>query len=176
MDLIVKSRIEPASLTSSIRGVLVSIDRNQPISSISTMDQFMRDSVGSRRVTFILLGVFSALALVLAGIGIYGVISYSVAQRTQEIGIRMALGAGREDVMMMILLQGARIASAGLIIGMAAAFGLTRYLENLLFSVSPVRSRHVRHGRPCPRRSRPARLLHSRSPRLASRPDDRIAV
>jgi putative ABC transport system permease protein len=137
MDLIVKSRIEPASLTSSIRSVLKSIDRNQPISSISTMDQLLRDSVGSRRVTLILLGIFSALALVLAGIGIYGVISYSVAQRTQEIGIRMALGARREDVMRMILLQGARIAATGLAAGMTAAFVLTRYLEKLLFSVSP---------------------------------------
>jgi putative ABC transport system permease protein len=137
MDLIVKSRIEKASLTSSIRSVLKSIDRNQPISSISTMDQLLRDSVGSRRVTLILLGIFSALALVLAGIGIYGVISYSVAQRTQEIGIRMALGARREDVMRMILLQGARIAATGLAAGMTAAFVLTRYLEKLLFSVSP---------------------------------------
>jgi putative ABC transport system permease protein len=137
MDLVVKSHIKSSSLTSSIRSVLASIDRNQPISSISTMDQLVQDSVGSRRVTLILLGLFSALALVLAGIGIYGIISYSVAQRTQEIGIRMALGAGREDVMKMILLQGARIASTGLIIGMLAAFGLTRYLEKLLFSVSP---------------------------------------
>ena len=137
MDLIVKSRIEVASLTSSIRSVLTSIDRNQPISSINTMDQLVQDSVGSRRVTLILLGLFSALALVLAGIGIYGVVAYSVAQRTQEIGIRMALGASRDDVMKMILLQGARIASTGMIIGMLAAFALTRYLEKLLFSVSP---------------------------------------
>jgi putative ABC transport system permease protein len=137
MDLIVKSRVDTASLTSSIRGVLNSIDRNQPISSISTMDQLVRDSVGSRRVTLILLGLFSALALVLAGIGIYGVIAYSVAQRTHEIGIRMALGAGRNDVLKMILLQGARIALTGLTIGMLAAGALTRYLEKLLFSVSP---------------------------------------
>jgi len=137
MDLIVKSRIEPASLTSSIRGVLASIDRDQPISSISTMDQLVQQSVGSRRVTLVLLGLFSGLALLLSGIGIYGVISYSVAQRTREIGIRMALGAGQEEVMKMILLQGARIAAAGLIIGMLAAFGLTRYLATLLFSVSP---------------------------------------
>ena len=137
MDLLVKSRLDPASLTSSIRGVLAGIDRNQPISSVSTMDQLVRESVGNRRVTLILLGLFSALALVMAGIGIYGVISYSVAQRTQEIGIRMALGAGRHDVMKMVLLQGARIASTGLIIGIVAAIGLTRYLEKLLFSVSP---------------------------------------
>jgi putative ABC transport system permease protein len=137
MDLIVKSRVEPAALTSSVRGLLASIDRNQPLSSIATMDQLVQDSVGSRRVTLILLGLFSTLALVLAGIGIYGVISYSVAQRTQEIGIRMALGARREDVVKMILLQGARIAAAGVVIGMLAAIGLTRYLEKLLFAVSP---------------------------------------
>jgi predicted permease len=137
MDLLVKSRIDPAALTSSIRAVVSSIDRNQPISSVSTMDQLVQESVGNRRVTLILLGLFSGLALVLAGIGIYGVISYSVAQRTQEIGIRIALGAGRADVLKMILLQGARIAGAGLAIGIVAAFGLTRYLENLLFSVSP---------------------------------------
>jgi putative ABC transport system permease protein len=136
MDLMVRSRIEPTSLASSIRGVLASIDRDQPISSISTMDELVQKSVGSRRVTLVLLGLFSGLALLLSGIGIYGVISYSVAQRTREIGIRMALGAGEEDVMKMILLQGARIATAGLIIGMAAAFGLTRYLATLLFSVS----------------------------------------
>ena len=137
MDLVVRSRIHPAALTSSIRAVVASIDRDQPISAIRTMDELVQESVGSRRVTLILLGAFSALALVLAGIGIYGVISYSVAQRTQEIGIRMALGAGRQDVIRMILLQGARIASAGLVIGMLTAFGLTRYLEKLLFSVSP---------------------------------------
>lgn len=135
--LIVRSRIDTAALTSSIRAVVSSIDPNQPISSIATMDQLVQESVGSRRVTLVLLCLFSALALVLAGIGIYGVLSYSVAQRTQEIGIRMALGARREDVMKMILLQGARIAAAGLVIGMLAAFALTRYLEKLLFSVSP---------------------------------------
>ena len=137
MDLIVKSRVAPTALTSSIRAVLASIDRNQPISSVATMDQLVQDSVGSRRVTLILLGLFSTLAIMLAGIGIYGVMSYSVAQRTQEIGIRIALGARREDVVKMVLLQGARIAVAGVVIGMLAAFGLTRYLEKLLFAVSP---------------------------------------
>jgi putative ABC transport system permease protein len=137
MDLMVQSRIHPAALASSIRAVVASIDPNQPIADINTMDELVQRSVGSRRVILILLGAFSALALVLTGIGIYGVISYSVAQRTKEIGIRMALGAGHQDVIRMILLQGARIASAGLIIGILAAFGLTRYLATLLFSVSP---------------------------------------
>jgi putative ABC transport system permease protein len=137
MALVVRSRLEPASLTSSIRAVVGSIDRNQPITEITTMDQLVQDSVGSRRVTLILLGLFSALALVLAGVGIYGVISYSVAQRTQEIGIRVALGASRGDVMKMVLLQGVRIAGVGVAIGTLAAFVLTRYLEGLLFRVSP---------------------------------------
>jgi putative ABC transport system permease protein len=137
MDLMVRSRINPTALASSIRAVVASIDRNQPIAGINTMDELVQRSVGSRRVTLILLGAFSALALFLAGIGIYGVISYSVAQRTKEIGIRMALGADHQDVIRMILLQGARIASAGLIIGILAAFGLTRYLATLLFLVSP---------------------------------------
>jgi putative ABC transport system permease protein len=137
MELMVRSHVDSAALISSIRAVVAAIDRNQPISETNTMDELVQQSVGSRRVTLIMLGAFSVLALVLAGIGIYGVISYSVAQRTKEIGIRVALGAGRQDVVRMILLQGARIASAGLIIGMAAAFGLTRYLQKLLFSVSP---------------------------------------
>jgi putative ABC transport system permease protein len=137
MDLMVRSHINRTALTSSIRAVVASIDPNQPIAGINTMDELVQQSIGSRRVTLILLGTFSALALVLAGIGIYGVISYSVAQRTKEIGIRMAVGASRQDVIRMILLQGARIASVGLIIGILAALGLTRYLATLLFSVSP---------------------------------------
>jgi putative ABC transport system permease protein len=100
------------------------------------MQQLVRDSVSTRRITLILLGLFSALALVLAAIGIYGVISYSVAQRTHEIGIRMALGADRAGVLRMILAQGMKIAGAGVVIGLAASFGLTRWMAKLLFSVS----------------------------------------
>jgi len=136
MYLMVKSRIDPAALTSSIRGVIASIDKDQPIFNIATMQQLVRDSVSTRRITLILLGLFSALALVLAAIGIYGVISYSVAQRTHEIGIRMALGADRTEVLRMILAQGMKIAGAGVVIGLAASFGLTRWMAKLLFSVS----------------------------------------
>ncbi len=136
MNLVVKSRIDPAALTSAIRGAVASIDKNQPIFAISTMNQLVSDSVGTRRITLVLLGLFSALALVLAAIGIYGVISYSVAQRTHEIGIRMALGAQHKDVLRMILRQGVKIAVAGVAIGVVVSLGLTQLMSSLLFSVS----------------------------------------
>jgi len=136
MNLIVKSAADPGALTSAIRGAIASIDKDQPIFAIATMQQLVNDSVSTRRVTLILLGLFSGLALVLAAIGIYGVISYSVAQRTHEIGIRMALGADRSGVLRMILAQGVKIAAVGVVIGMAASLGLTRLMVKLLFDVS----------------------------------------
>jgi putative ABC transport system permease protein len=138
MRLIVKSALDPGALASTIRGTVAEIDKDQPVFGISTMRQLIVDSISMRRITLILLGCFSVLALVLAAIGIYGVISYSVAQRTHEIGIRMALGAQKIDVLRLILAQGAKIAGAGVAIGLAASFGLTRLLANLLFSVSAV--------------------------------------
>ncbi|MFZ0333970.1 MAG: ABC transporter permease [Candidatus Acidiferrales bacterium] len=136
MDLVVKSRLDKAALTSEIRGAIASIDKDEPIFAISMMNQLRTDSVSTQRLTLVLLGLFSALALVLAAIGIYGVISYSVAQRTHEIGIRMALGAQHQDVLRMVLGQGGKIALAGVAIGIVAAFGLTRLMASLLFSVS----------------------------------------
>ncbi len=136
MYLVVKSAMDPGALTSAIRAAVRESDKDQAIFGISTMDQLIVNSVSTRRITLILLGLFSTLALVLAAIGIYGVISYSVAQRTHEIGIRMALGAQKADVLRMVLAQGARIAGAGVVIGLAASLGLTRLLANLLFSVS----------------------------------------
>ncbi len=136
MNLVVKSGVDPTAMTSAIRGVVASIDKDEPIFDISTMDEVVNNSVSTRRITLILLGMFSALALILASIGIYGVISYSVAQRTHEIGIRMALGAHPGDVLRMVLGQGGRIALVGIAIGVVAAFGLTRLMASLLFSVS----------------------------------------
>jgi putative ABC transport system permease protein len=103
-----------------------------------TMQQVVNASVSTRRITLILLGLFSGLALALAGIGIYGVISYSVAQRAREIGIRMALGATHGDVLRLVLSQGGKIAAVGIAIGTAASLGLTRLMTKLLYSVSAV--------------------------------------
>ena len=136
MHLIVKSKIDSAALTSSIRSAVASIDKDQPIFDISTMNDLVTQSVATRRTTLILLGLFSGLALILATIGIYGVISYSVAERTREIGIRMALGAQPGQVMRAVMKQGAKIAFAGAAIGLAAAVVLAQLMSKLLFSVS----------------------------------------
>jgi putative ABC transport system permease protein len=136
MSLVVRSAVDPASLTSSIRAAVAAIDKDQPLFDIHTMQQLVDDSISTRRLTLVLLGIFSALALILAAIGIYGVMAYSVALRTQEIGIRMALGAQQKDVLRLVLGQGARIAFFGVAIGLATAAALARLLSSLLFSVS----------------------------------------
>ncbi|MGB2589855.1 MAG: ABC transporter permease [Candidatus Acidiferrum sp.] len=135
MDLLVRSSVDAAALTSAIRGEIASIDKDQPIFAISTMSQLMDDSVSTRRFTLILLGLFSGLALVLAAIGIYGVISYTVAQRTRDIGIRMALGATQRDVLRDVLGFGVRLTCIGMILGLLGAFAATRVLASLLYGV-----------------------------------------
>jgi predicted permease len=136
MELLVKSGGDPAALTTAVREIVASIDKDQPIFAIASMNQLMSDWTSTRRITLVLLGMFSGLALILAAIGIYGVISYTVALRTQEIGIRIALGAQKRDVLGMVMKQGAQLAFTGVAIGVIAALGLTRLLSSLLFSVS----------------------------------------
>src|SRR5580658_5836220 len=138
MSLLVKSGQDVTALVSAIRSIVASIDEEQPIFRIATMQEVVNASVSTRRITLILLGLFSGLALVLAGIGIYGVVSYSVTQREREIGIRMALGAQRGDVLRLVLAQGGKISAAGIVLGSAASLGLTRLIAKLLYSVSVV--------------------------------------
>jgi putative ABC transport system permease protein len=135
MNLLVKSSVDPVALTSAIRSAIASVDKDQPIFAISTMNELVSDSVSTRTFTLILLGLFSGIALVLAAIGIYGVISYSVAQRTRDIGIRIALGASRMDVLRDILGVGVRLTCIGMAFGLAGAFAVTRVLSSLLYGV-----------------------------------------
>ncbi len=106
------------------------------IYSVQTMDEVLTGSLAARRLSMILLGIFAALALILSCVGIYGVISHVVGQRTHEIGVRMALGAQRRDVMRLVLGEGARMALMGVAAGVAAAWGLTRLMEDELFGVT----------------------------------------
>jgi putative ABC transport system permease protein len=128
---------DPLTLAPAIRKAIAEIDRTQPIFGVMTLEQALADSIAPRRFNMLLLGVFAASALLLALIGIYGVIAYAVAQRTHEIGVRMALGAQRREVMRMVVRQGMAIASAGILLGIAAALALTRVLASLLYEVTP---------------------------------------
>ncbi len=128
---------DPLLVASSIRGVLKQIDKNIPMARVMTMEDTVSNSIAQPRLETILLGLFGALALILASVGIYGVLAYSVSQRTSEIGIRMALGASRSSVLNMVLSQGLRLAGIGMAIGFILALALTRLMTSILFSVSP---------------------------------------
>jgi putative ABC transport system permease protein len=137
MGFVIKAKSDALSLTSAVRKELASIDRAQPVYAIEPMTNLLSTSVAQRRFIMLLLGSLSAIALTLAMVGVYGVISFSVSERTQEIGIRMALGAQAADVLKMVLGQGMSVTLIGIAIGLGAAFGLTRLLASLLFQVSP---------------------------------------
>jgi len=136
INLIVRTSSDPASLTSAVVARIHSLDPGLAVAKIHTMDQEMASSVAAPKFNTFVLGLFAFLALFLAAIGIYGVLAYAVAQQSHEIGIRMALGAQRRDVMRLILVRGARLALAGLAIGTLAAFGLTRLMASLLYGIS----------------------------------------
>ncbi len=135
--LAVRTEGDPRRFIHTIRSQVLAMDRDQPISDVRTMEEVLEASMGQRRLTMALLGLFAGVALVLAVVGIYGVIAYSVALRTQELGIRRALGAGYGDILRLVLGQALGLALAGVILGIGGAFALTRVMTGLLFHVSP---------------------------------------
>ena len=136
MNVLVRASGDPKALLGSIQQKIFEVDRDQPVYQVQTMEELVSISVGARRVAMTLLMVFGGLAMVLAFIGIYGVMSYGVTQRTNEIGIRMALGAGRRDVVRLILQNGMTVTAIGVAVGLAAALAATRLMSSLLFGVS----------------------------------------
>jgi predicted permease len=135
-DLIVRASVPPLTLTTAITNKVHEIEPDQPVSNVRTMSQVLGEEFGQRQTGTILLGFFAGLAMLLAAIGLYGVLSYYVSQRIPEFGVRMALGAQSRDILFLVLRRGMGLASAGLVIGGVASFVLTRFMETLLFEVS----------------------------------------
>ncbi len=124
------------SLTSAVRGQISALNKDQPVFNVRTMEQIVGESMAPRRFSMMLLAIFAVVALVLASIGIYGMMSYSVAQRTREIGLRMTLGAQRSNVLRLVIGHGMKLALTGVVLGLIASLALTRTMKNLLFGVS----------------------------------------
>jgi predicted permease len=136
MTILTKTVGAPEAITSSVRAAVRAIDASAAISQVATMEAVLGDSIASRRFTTVLLAAFAALALALAGIGIYGVISYGVSQRTYEIGVRMAMGASSMSILRMVLREGADMAIVGLVIGIVGALAVDRLLQSMLVGVT----------------------------------------
>jgi putative ABC transport system permease protein len=136
MNLVVRCQADPRALSAPVRAQILTIDRDQPATYVRTMEQHLADSIAPDRMTTLLLVVFSTIALVVATVGLYGLISYSVAQRTQEMGIRLALGAMPGDIRRLVMRQGLALAILGIAIGLAGSYFLTTLMKSLLYEVS----------------------------------------
>jgi putative ABC transport system permease protein len=137
MVLVARTNVEPGSLAPQIRQQVWAIDKDQPVFDVRTMEEVRSLSVTVYTFSSVMVGVFAGVALLLAAVGIYGVMAFVVTQRTQEIGIRMALGARARDVLKLVVRNGMSLALIGVVAGLAGAFALTRLLQSLLFGVTP---------------------------------------
>ena len=135
MHLLVRTAVPPRNMSQAVRAQIAAVDPDQPVNDIQTVDELVDNSRAEPRFTMLLLSGFSILALALAVIGIYGVLAYSVAQRRQELGIRLALGAERADLLLMVVRQGLTVAFAGIVIGLIAALLLTRWMSSMLYEI-----------------------------------------
>jgi putative ABC transport system permease protein len=137
MNVLVRTVGDPAGLIGAVRSAVWQTDSNQAIAGIATMDRIVSDSIAQPRLAMVLMGLFGLIAVTLATVGIYGLLSYTVRQRTHEIGVRMALGSRPQDVVRMVVADGVALTLAGVAVGIAASLGLTRFLSSLLFGVQP---------------------------------------
>jgi ABC-type antimicrobial peptide transport system permease subunit len=135
MNLLVRTLVPPRSITSAVRAQISALDPDQPVADIQTVDDLVNSSLTQPRFTMLLLGIFAATALVLSVVGIYSVLSYWVAQRRYELGIRLALGAQRADILRIVVRRGLMLAIAGIAIGLFAALLLTRLMSAMLYKV-----------------------------------------
>lgn len=136
-DLVVRTKSDPAAIAAAVRQAVWAVDKDQPVSNVRTLDQVFAAAISQERFQALMLGLFAALALLLACVGLYGVISYAVVQRTHEIGVRMALGAQPVDVLRLVIRQGMTLTLAGLVVGIVAGTFVTRVLTDMLFGVTP---------------------------------------
>jgi putative ABC transport system permease protein len=136
MTLIVHATSDPASLAAAVRSKVQEVDPNQPVFDVATMEERFSQAVAPQRFNALVLGIFASVAVILAGVGVYGVMAYSVTRRTHEIGIRIALGAQQRDVIRLVLHRGAALSLVGIVLGLAGALALTRFLSNLLYGVT----------------------------------------
>jgi len=137
MKFVIRTAGDPLSLSAAVKSEISRLDPSLPVTSMRSMEEIVSGSLASNRLNMILLGLFGAIGLILAAIGVYGVMSYTIAQRTHEIGVRMALGAQARDVLALVVRQGMLLAGTGVGLGLLAAYGLTRVMKNFLFGVSP---------------------------------------
>jgi putative ABC transport system permease protein len=137
MDVVVRSNLDPTALETSLRAAVTSVDPELPIANVMTLSAIVNNSMTQRRFALLVLSSFAALAMLLAAIGMYGVISYSVFRRVQEIGVRMALGAQRSSIFLMILGEAGRLLLAAFAIGIACSFAVNRTIASFLFGVRP---------------------------------------
>jgi ABC-type antimicrobial peptide transport system permease subunit len=137
MTLFLRASTKPEQLLAAARQEIRTLDPKLPVYNVKTLDQYRRDALFDTRIQTVLIVGFGLLALALASLGLYGVLSFSVAQRTREIGVRMALGANRGDVLRLVIAQGFKLISIGVALGLAGALAATRVLRSLLYGVSP---------------------------------------